>query len=149
MTQLNQAKEDAKKCYEIIYEAIKHDNEAVEFMHLYAEYCHLIDDIIDEPFSAARILKTFNFATLLYSQPFWIRNKDALILVDCLINNQYADSVSWEKSNDEWKRQHAQALSHAAYNMMFAIVLIVAGYDKLREISEKFRTHSHLKHLNH
>jgi hypothetical protein len=139
---------DVKDAYKIINEAIGHDQEAVEFVKLYAEYIHAVDDIIDEGKNPKLILDTFNLATALFSSPFWHKHKDQLLIVDFLINNQYADVVSWEKSNDKWKRREAKALSHVGYNMLFAVIIVVAGRNKLREVSEKFRAWAHYKHLS-
>lgn len=128
------------------YELIKHDPDACSFILNYGEYVEAIDDIIDEEKNPELILKTFNLAMQLFSSPFWIKYHQQLMLVDTLINNQYADSVEWEKSNEQWKKDDAKCMSHVGYDMFFAVVCLVAGRDALRSISSKFRHWAHIKH---
>lgn len=120
--------------------------EALAFINAYNEYVHLIDDIVDEKHDVSDILKVFSLAATIYSSNFWQQNKDALWVIEQLINNTYRDSVVWEQSSVAWKRNHAKSLSHCGYNMFYAVILIVAGKDKLDEISLRFREHSHTKH---
>lgn len=146
---LSKASAETREAYKEILELIGHDEEACKFMDLYAQYIHLVDDVIDvEKKDPELILKAFNMSTLVFSTPFWLKYSQQLLVVDVLINNQYADSVEWESSGDKWKRRDARCLSHCGYNMFFAVVLLVAGREGLRKISAKFRQWSHIKHLN-
>lgn len=148
-TKSSQVIDDVKESYKIIHDYISHDIEALQFVDLYAKYIHAIDDIVDESFNPELIVSTFNLAANIYSLPFWIKHHNELLVVVNLMSNQYSDVVGWEKSNDKWKRREAQALSHVGYNMLFAVVLLVAGYGALRECSSKFRAWSHFTHLEH
>lgn len=143
---IEKVKLEVKEAYQEIYDLIGHNNEACKFVLMYGDYVEMIDDIVDEPKNPALILKAFNHAMALFSLPFWIQNHQALILVDCLINNEYADSLEWEKSEEGFKQADAKVMSHCGYNMMFAVVLLVSGYEGLRKISAKFRQWAHLKH---
>ena len=120
---------------------------ASKFVLDYTCYVHLIDDIIDEPKDSERTLQAFALANIIYSNPFYQQNCVALSVVEALINNDYADSVAWEKSEVDWQKKHADVLRHSGYHMFFAVVLLLAGRDKLREISARFRAYSHEVHL--
>jgi len=147
MLNKEQVEVEVKEAYKIIHNYIQHDIEAMQFVELYAKYIHQIDDIIDEDKKDELIINTFNLATCVFTTPFWIKHHEKLFLIDVLINNQYADVVKWESAEELWKRRDAKALSHVGYNMLFAVVLIVAGYPALRECSSKFRQWAHYKHL--
>lgn len=79
---------------------------------------------------------------------YWQRNQSCLWVVRWLVHNQYFDTTKWEKDEEEWKRRDAKAMSHCGYLMLFAVILIEFGVEKLNEISLRFRTHAHLRHVN-
>lgn len=132
---------------EDIKEIFKDHPQAVEFLVLYNEYIHKVDDLIDDNGSFRDILKVTSMASALYTMPFWVEHGSKLLLVDQLINNQYADSVEWESSKEEWMQQDSKCLCHSGYNMNFAVILMIKGYDSLRKISSKWRERAHRKHL--
>lgn len=119
--------------------------EAVEFAVAYRNYIHSIDDLVDEvqrP-SSEQLLKVFSESAICFSLPFWQQYKSALIVTEQLINNTYADSVDWETSSDLMKQQDANVLRHCGLDMFFAVILLTAGREKLREISSDFRFQCH------
>lgn len=129
---------------------LSHDEgqDILEFLSFYQDYIHAVDDLIDEKFCPELLGKVNSFACVCFSSNLWRKHCDKLFFVEQLINNQYYDSVLWEqKENAEWKRKDAKALSHAGYNMLFAIIYHFFGREKLREFSSRFREKTHLKHL--
>lgn len=122
--------------------------EAISYLHLYGQHCEIVDDNVDEEKSVERIEEQARIASDIAAHPYWQKNYYALWCVERLIHNTYFDSVKWEKSEEEWKRRDAKALSHCGYNMLFAVILIEFGADTLKNISLRFREHAHLRHLN-
>lgn len=122
--------------------------EAHEFVLHYGEYIENIDDLVDEPKDVERVKKVTEQAARLFNSPYWKKWGDKLYLLERITHLTYFDSVCWESADEEWKRWDAKCLSHCGYNMLFAIILIEFGEDKLRSISLRFREHAHLRHIN-
>lgn len=122
--------------------------DAINFACLYNDYIHAVDDVIDENGSYREVLKVTSLAACVFTMPFWRQYGSQLLLVDQLNNNQYADSVEWENSDKQWMLSDSKCLSHAGYNMFFAVIILLKGYDILRKISPRWRERAHLKHLN-
>lgn len=126
--------------------------EAGNFITLYRDYVHAIDDLIDmenRP-NAEELLRVFAAASVLFTTPFWRQYGPSLLMVERMINNTYADSVRWEQKdlNNTWQNRDASVLRHAGVDMMFAIIDLLLGRDKLREISSAFRYQCHLIHMD-
>lgn len=121
--------------------------DAIHFLHLYGEYCELMDDLVDEEKNVGSIEKAGRIRMEISSHPYWLLRREQLKVVECLIHNQYFDMVEWEQSDEEWKRRDARALNHCAYLMLFSVILIEFGYDTLKKLSLRFRNHAHSRHL--
>jgi len=126
----------------------KDNLEAKEFLLLYAQHCELIDDLVDEEKSPEIIRKAFLIAGKVFNCNYWLKWRHCLFLVDRLIHNTYFDSVLWETSPEEWRRQHAKVYSHAAINMTLSVILIEFGDEKLKELSPKLREICYEVHKN-
>ncbi len=120
---------------------------ALEFLGFYIDYCHMIDDLVDEEKNIELVRQTSKQAAIVFNCDYWKQYSANLYLVDRITHNTYFDSVTWEKSDEEWKRRDARALNHCGYNMMFAIILIEFGEKKLQEISIKYREFAHYKQM--
>jgi hypothetical protein len=121
------------------------DAQAAEFLMLWAEYCHAIDDLVDGANTASEhIIRTSGLLPLmLCTHPFFLRSPAISIelrRVWLLVANTYADSVLWEKTGEEeWQRAHADVLRHCGNDMVFAVAQICGGYDHARTISREQR----------
>lgn len=121
--------------------------EAVRFIKAYIEYCHDIDDIIDNAITDPEfILKTFLKAAAIFSSNFYVKHSEQLYPLIIVITNSYADSVQFERSKEGWKLQASDVLRHCAIDMVLLVVGIVAGYDAVREISPLLREHNYNQH---
>lgn len=129
-------------------ELFKDKPEAYEFLYLYGEYGELIDDLVDEPVHPEMVEKAARFANQINNCYYWNTHKQYLWVVERLVHNSYFDSVKWENAPDLWKRVDAKCLSHSGYLMLFAVILVEFGEEKLTELSLRFREHAHLKHIN-
>lgn len=123
--------------------------EALFFLGKYIEYIHSIDDCIDENRDSFVILKTAELAAVVFNTPYWKQWSSALYLVERLAFNSYHDSVRWEnvtvdKDQINWMLRDSKVLNQAGYEILFAVILIEFGEDKLREFSPRFREYSHL-----
>ena len=123
-----------------------HQPEAVDFIWRWSLYCHAIDDIIDEPTTADFRIQTFVQALEIYTHPFFLKHAAALKPLVYVITNQYADSVAWEHSPDEWKRNFSEWARHAGAEMVLAVAQIVGGYQHMRNISLELRTVNFSEH---
>lgn len=121
---------------------------AGDFLRLWRSYVHAIDDIVDESPGTEHLLGTFAMAIQVYTHPFFVANAASLkqLAVNC--TNAYADSVAWEKSDTEWKRQFADHYRHFAAEMVLAIASICGGYSHMREASKVLREICWKEHHN-
>lgn len=119
-----------------IFRICRGDREAVEFLCLWARYCHAIDDLVDEDVKGPeKLLSAFAQSPVLFSHPFYLRNMFALRAVVLLVTNMYADSVAWERSSLPWRREFANCYRHCGNEMLIAVAQICGGFDHAQTIS--------------
>lgn len=136
-----------KELLEDLCELFTGKPDACQFIHLYGEYCELMDDLVDEPKDIQTIERAGRLRMDISAHPYWIKYHGQLAIVERLIHHQYFDMVEWEHSDEEWKRRDARALNHCAYNMLFAVILLEFGDETLKKFSLRFRNHAHERHL--
>jgi len=115
------------------------NQQAMEFLGVWREYVHQIDDLIDgDSKGPEAVLNAFMLAAFVYTQPFFVAHMPALrqIAVNC--TNAYADSVKWEKA-EGWRGQFSDHYRHFASEMVLAVASICGGYDHMRKISPMLR----------
>lgn len=123
-----------------ILEICKGNQEAYDFLNLWARYCHEIDDIVDGArLAPEEVIATFALATMVYSHPFYLRNLPALRQVVLLIANMYADSVAWENEGQQWQREFSNCYRHAGNEMVFAVAQLCGGFEHVRSVSAEQR----------
>lgn len=128
------------------------NKEAQDFLRCYGAYIHLVDDCIDEKLEPEIKLEAFVCARDVYTHPFLLKNP-SLKMVDVCCTNAFADSVAWEKSDVEWKRQWSDHYRHFGSEMALAVAYIVAGggregHEHMRSISLEMRTSVWAAHHN-
>ncbi len=129
----------------------------MSFLHLWREYVHLIDDIVDEDLAGrsqepgvrsqngdrARGIERINrmgaMAVMLYTHPFFLKNAGALRQVVLNCTNAYADSALWEHSEVDWQRQWADHYRHFGAEMVLAVASSCGGYEHMRSFSPELR----------
>lgn len=136
-----------QKLYEEYESMFKGHEEAWDFIKLSNAYFELIDDLVDEPKELGRIERLTALAGLFYNHSYWLRHRTTLWIVERLIRCQYLDSVKWEHSDEQWKREHAKILSHPSVNIVFTVILIEFGQHVLDNFSARFRENAHRLHL--
>lgn len=127
----------------------KNKPDALQFICVYAEYVHCIDDCVDEIKSVSRIQELTRLAAFVFNSNFWIKHREHLIVVEKLIHNAYYDSVLWEKSEDKWKVRDSKVMNQRGYDMLLAVVWIEFGDTVLSEFSKRFREYSHMAQGHH
>lgn len=128
---------------------LSHDPEALRFVHAFNDYCHSIDDIIDEKITdPEKVLKVFVEAATVYSSNFYQRHSRELYSLVLTITNTYVDSIKWEKDIDLWKRNASDVLRSCGNDMMLLVIGLVAGWDAMRDVSELVRNYSYVSHHN-
>lgn len=108
------------KLGQLYFDAAGGNHNAVVFITAFHAYCHAIDDLIDGdvPFTPEAFMDVLMQANSLYSTPFYIENWFRLQPVVAMITSTYADSVAWEKADEEWKRQTADVLRLCGNDMI-------------------------------
>lgn len=127
-----------------LVELFKGRDEAYNFICRYIDYCHVIDDLVDEETTIAMIEQTTTLASVIFNLDYWKKYGTSLYLLHRIIHHTYFDSVQWERAEEQWKKDHARVLNHCGYNMLFAVVLIEFGEEKLKEVGMTFREYAHI-----
>jgi hypothetical protein len=112
------------KLGQLYFDAAGGNHNAVVFITAFHAYCHAIDDLIDGDVAFS---------------PEAIENWFRLQPVIAQITSTYADSVAWEKADEEWKRQTADVLRLCGNDMIIQVAWIIGGYKHMRAISLKLR----------
>jgi hypothetical protein len=116
------------------------NREAMQWLLLWRDYVHAIDDLVDgDARGPEALLATFAMAPTLYSHPFYLNNMAALRQVVLNCTNAYADSVMWERSPVPWQRDFADHYRHYGAEMVLAVAQICGGYQHMRSISPELR----------
>jgi hypothetical protein len=130
--------EELNKIYEGLNKEIKEilalNPDAQIFSLLYSYYIHKIDDLIDEPKDPKLVLEVAYIASILFTNPFFVRNSQYLLGVDHQINDIYANTIEWE--NEDKRRELANTHRHAGLMMLHAVIMLVGGREQLRKISK-------------
>ena len=120
---------------------------ALEFMVMWHEYVHEIDDLIDNNVTdPQRWLSAFAHANLVYSTDFYAAYARDLRLVVMTATNAYADSVLWEKDGNAWQKKWADVIRHSGIDMIYAVAVICGGYELMRQISAQLKEFAHKCH---
>lgn len=123
--------------------------EARSVLESWWEFCHAVDDVIDEQqWNADSILNAFALGLGFYSHPFYRRYALVLQMPVLLATNFYADSVVWEKEPVLWKRQWADVLRHAGNELIVAVAIIVGGFDHAQKISRALLASCYVYHAD-
>jgi hypothetical protein len=108
---------------------------AAQFLCLWAQYCHGVDDIVDgDTKDAEGVIHAFALAPIVYGHPFFLEHISALRVVALLVSNMYADSEKM-KTGVGWMKSFADVYRHAGNEMVLAVALICGGYEHMRAVS--------------
>lgn len=120
---------------------------ALEWVGMWHNYVHEIDDIVDEDdWRPERLLKCLIMANDLYSHTFYIQFKDRLQIPILCSTNTYRTSVQWERSPELWKRQWADVLRHCGGLVHETVAVIVGGYENLQSMSAPLLAGCYIAH---
>lgn len=130
-------KAEQEKAAKLLYrQAANGDVEALNFLLLFHDYAHRIDDFIDESKrDPEELLAILAYANILYSTPFYSRNAGRLHLVVAGLTNAFGDSLAWAGNTETWKSEWADKLRFAGNDMVLAIAMICGGFKHMRELS--------------
>lgn len=124
------------------------DVDGLAFCTAFLLYAHCIDDILDgDKTDNEFVLKTFEFAAVIYTMPFYQRNCGYLLPIIKMVTNSYADSVLMEKNTPRgWQLRYADVLRQNGNDLLTMCVEICSGIDARREFSMKLREISYRVH---
>jgi len=109
--------------------------EAVDFLQRWHRYCHAIDDVVDQGYSAPAFLGVLAQAIDVYSHPFYVQYAQVLRITAVTVTSAYANSVEWEKDPVGWRFRIADVLRFASIQMDEAVATICGGYEHMRRFS--------------
>jgi hypothetical protein len=120
---------------------------ATDWLCIYYEWTHEVDDIIDEDdWDPEKLLKAFLRACEVYSHPFYVLNSQHLQGICILVTAEYADSIKWERAPELFKRQWADVMRHTSNNVFYTVALLTGGYEHLRKIANSWRAVCYVQH---
>ena len=113
----------------------------------YGLYVHSIDDIIDgDKNDSEFILKTFEYALIVYAYPFFVQHIQMLYPLCKMASNTYMDSVLMERSSNKWDKNYADVLRQMGNEVILAVIEIVCGLNVRRHASIELREISYKMH---
>lgn len=123
--------------------------EAMDFLaNHWSPYCHLIDDVEDQPTTSRFRMGIYLRAAMLFSHPFYLKHLLALRQVVLNVTVLFADVVEWEKSPVAWKRDYADHNRHCGMDMVIAVAAICGGTEHALAISQEQRELCYVDHHN-
>jgi hypothetical protein len=133
---------------DLIYDKAANGNpQARAFLGAWNEYCHAIDDLIDDEVKDYnRLLELLIKANLLYTMPFYQQHAIRLLPVVTVLTNNYADSIAWEHEVESWKSQWSDIMRFSANDMVVAVASICGGQDLMREVSPMLKELAWISH---
>lgn len=116
------------------------DEEALLFIALWSSYCHLLDDLIDKEIAptALKFIECNNLLTRLLTCEFFLRHRNIILTLKCLIGENYAASESM-RTQDGRIKDWGLFLSHSGNDMLRFVALVTGGEAHLNSISAQLR----------
>ena len=139
--------EEHTKLMKFLEEYLKDD--ALAFAYNFINYCHLIDDIIDEKISRDNpetIIAAFEAALAVYSNPFYRQHANHLFPIIKMVTNAYADSVVFQNAPNEWNVKYKAVLAQQLNDVTLACIEICHGVSQRRYASLAIRELSYNAH---
>jgi len=124
-------------------EACLENPDAMVFLLAFHCYAHAVDDLVDEGCTPEKLLDCLAQANAMYGTLFWLANSARLGGVISQIANTWADSVAWEREDEEWKRRVADVIRQCGNDMVTQVASIVGGWRHMRSISLRLREHAY------
>lgn len=122
---------------------LTHSNESAwQFVELFAERSHQLDDIIDgdkELTDEQLIEAELAWMLALSKNPFYTAHQGFLMPLLIMSCNAWLDANKWEKSENQVKRVHSDVLKSYYHEVMFSVVYLCGGWKALREFTTLHR----------
>lgn len=136
---------DESEAHKFAEEVCMGNREAIEFVSLWYTWCHFLDDIIDgmedgrPTMDKETMIQGFLTSAVMYSCPFYKKHTE--LLLGCVIGttNSYADSVAWERSPIDHRRNIGNILRTCGNEMFFLVACILGGIKHMRNVSQRIR----------
>lgn len=116
------------------------NREAMEWLTLWRQYVHAIDDIVDGDTPGTEpLLASYALAISVYTHPFFLKNISGLRQIALNCTNAYADAELFKKGEPAWQREFADHYRHFGAEMVLAVASICGGYAHMRSLSAELR----------
>lgn len=109
--------------------------DAFLFLLAFHRHAHVVDDLIDEGWTAEGMLGAFAMEQEVSAMPFYRRHEAELRMAWALVRNGYADAVAFERRVAGPERRIADVIRFAGNEMVRAVAFICGGWDHLRVVS--------------
>lgn len=121
--------------------------QAYEWLVLWNQHIHRLDDIIDEPgeYNSDQIIEAFAKAQGVVIHPFFVENKATLWPIILLAANAYSDSNNYLNDHEAveiWTKQVGDVLRSYGNEVMIVVAGICAvndSFQRMRALSHKIR----------
>lgn len=137
-----------EKVQAIYKEAAGNNPLALDFLNAFHDYCHEIDDLIDEAKEdPERFVEILIHGNVMYGLPFFRMHAAVLGPQIILITSTYADSVKMERSELEWENRMADTLRFVGNDLVRMVAQLTGGWERMRSVSDKL--HDLAYHCHH
>lgn len=126
--------------------ALHNQPDALRWLFAYFRYAHYIDDLVDEPKDEEAIRKTFALAEAMFASDFWRQHGPYLYPVLRTVHFDYFISAEWERSDEEWKRRHADLLRHCGNSVAVAVLALFCDDEQVMRTAKRLKEFSHTYH---
>ena len=132
-------------------EVCRGNPEAMQCCDLFYKVAHALDDFIDckednrPTMSNEDIIALFMTTAGLYNCSYWRKHADVLLGVVIALTNTWADSVAWERSPVEHRRNMANVLRTCGDDFFFMVAMIEGGWAHMRKMSPLIRETDYLR----
>lgn len=120
------------------------DTDAAEFLRVFQEKAHLVDDQEDhdEPTPLERVAEVETaWLVTLASNPFFTRNSNILTPTIVLGLNAWVDATKWSISTLREKRRAVDVLKGYYHEVAYLVAFLTGGQGHMRAMSEKYRSY--------
>jgi hypothetical protein len=131
---------------EDLKEVVKGNVQAFDFLCTYVTYCHLMDDIVDDPGSVSDkrlVAEQLAFLQQVILNP-WVQQHIGLLWPMIVMSaNTWLDANRWEKSNDATQRFSVDVLKGQYHEVAWFTAYLCGGLEHMQEMTSKYREYDY------
>lgn len=122
--------------------------EAIYFLHVWGKYLRCVDDAVDGPdWSAETLLRAFALGETVYASLFYRKHASHLQMAILVGASLWSIANEWEKSDENWKRFHAEVLRNTDILLLNSVCQICTGFAMAGEASRAMLAAGYTTHI--